>query len=202
MVAPIWSGQTVVCIASGPSLTQADCDYVRGRARVIAVNDGVQLAPWADVLYSSDRYWWPHYLASNAFDGPKYSVGSAPDRTDRFLKHPEISVLRHAGIDGLEMVDGLRTGRNSGYAALNLAVQMGASRVILLGYNMGPVGGQRHFFSGGISGDSPYQDFVKRFDTIAQPLRDLGVEVWNCTPESRLTVFPIVSLRDVLAEAA
>ena len=51
-------GGTVVCLASGPSLTTEDVAYVRGRATVIAVNDAVRLAPWADVLYSNDSTWW------------------------------------------------------------------------------------------------------------------------------------------------
>ena len=44
-------GGTIVCLATGPSLTQADVDAVRGQAdAVIAISDAVDLAPWADVL--------------------------------------------------------------------------------------------------------------------------------------------------------
>ena len=58
MVPRAWVDETAVCIASGPSLTQADVDYVRGKARVIVVNNGYLLAPWADVLYAADARWW------------------------------------------------------------------------------------------------------------------------------------------------
>jgi hypothetical protein len=54
---PVWAGETAVLVASGPSLCPSDVDRVRGRARVIAVNDGYRLAPWADVLYACDRRW-------------------------------------------------------------------------------------------------------------------------------------------------
>jgi len=41
----LWPGETFVCLASGPSLTQADVDYCRGKARVIAIKDVLHLAP-------------------------------------------------------------------------------------------------------------------------------------------------------------
>ena len=45
-VSRLWPGSTVVCIGSGPSLTPEDVAYVRGKARVIAINRSVDLAPW------------------------------------------------------------------------------------------------------------------------------------------------------------
>ncbi len=50
----LWPDATVVCIASGPSLTQSQVDYCRGKARVAVVNNNWEKAPWADVLYGAD----------------------------------------------------------------------------------------------------------------------------------------------------
>ena len=62
MKLPDWRGRTVVCIASGPSLTAEDCELVReSGCPVIVTNTTFRLCPWADMLYAFDRPWWNHY---------------------------------------------------------------------------------------------------------------------------------------------
>lgn len=197
----LWPNATVVCVAPGPSLTQSDCDLVRGRARVIAINHAIKLAPWADVLYSSDRTWWEQNHA-RPFDGLRYSVGSRVSVANPYLMCPAIQVLQNTGKDGLEKEPtGLRTGENSGHAAVNLAVHLGASRIVLLGYNMGFVGGVDHFYGGAHGSDKRYAQFRTNFLTLLQPLQEAGVELVNCTPNSRLP-WPVVDLRRLLNQEA
>ena len=52
-----YEDKTFVLVASGPSLTQEQVDYCRGKAKVIAVNDNYLMVPWADYLYFADRKW-------------------------------------------------------------------------------------------------------------------------------------------------
>jgi hypothetical protein len=203
----LWPGETIVCIATGPSANQADADFVRGRARVIAINDAHRLAPWADVLYSSDRQWWRHYKGVPEFQGMRYGIGSGVGKRNVFTELPNVRVLLNTGYNGLETSpNGLRTGRNSGYAAINLAVHFGAARIVLMGYNLGYAAGKAHFF-----GDHPpnltqreslYVGFRQSFEHLVAPLAALGVEVINCTPETGLATFPVRPLRDVLVSRA
>lgn len=202
----LWPGGTVVCLATGPSLTQDDCDYVRGRAHVIAVNDAHRLAPWADMLYSSDRRWWAHYKAVPSFEGLRYGIGTSPRLDNQVRGYPQIQVLKNTGYDGLELKPhGLRNGRNSGFAAVNLAVHTGAVRIVLLGYNMSYLGGKAHFFGNHPSRleqtEARYPSFRRLFATMVDPLKTLGVDVINCTEQTSLTAFPRRRLRDVLAVA-
>lgn len=202
-----WAGQTVACLATGPSLTREDCDALRDAGvKAIAINDAWRLAPWAHVLYSSDRLWWPHYKGVPEYRGRRYGLGSSPGKSNHFHAYPQISVLRNAGYDGLELrPDGLRNGRNSGYAAVNLAVHFGASRILLLGYNMGYPNGRAHFFGNhppGLSqNESLYAGFRAVFETMVEPLRARGVVVLNCTRNSSLTTFPCVELQAALNAA-
>lgn len=203
----LWAGETVACLATGPSLNRDDCEYVRGKCRVIAVNDAHRLAPWADVLYSSDRLWWPHYKGVPTFAGMKYGVGSGQRKSNQIRQCPDVRVLRNDGYSGISTdPTALRTGRNSGYSAVNLAVLFGASRILLLGYNMGYPGGKAHFFGNHPTGlpqhEYLYPSFRKSFDTMVQPLKELGVEVINCTEHTSLTTFPCARLRDVLLPVA
>ena len=68
------SPETAICIASGPSLTQEDVDYCRGRGRIYAVNDVYRLAPWADVLFACDLAWWKRYGPVLSFSGLRLST--------------------------------------------------------------------------------------------------------------------------------
>src|SRR5678815_3029451 len=135
----LWPGSTIVCIASGPRLTQADVDDVRGKARVIVVNDNYQKAPWADVLYAADSEWWKLHQGVPSFAGLKYSVDQAS------WIYPDVQILQNTGKDGFdERPTSLRTGQNSGYQAIHLAVHLGASLIVLLGYDMRDT--QNHWF--------------------------------------------------------
>lgn len=203
----LWPESTIACVATGPSLTESDCKYLRGKVPVIAVNDAHLLAPWADVLYSSDRQWWPHHKGVPKFQGLKYSVGSGMGKRNPFHHYPEITVLRNTGWTGLELdPSGLKTGKNSGYAALNLAVHLGATRVILLGYNLSHLHGRAHFFGNHHPSlqqtTALYPNFRRAFDTLVEPLKAAGVTVINCTKQTSLQAFPLGDLREVLEAVA
>jgi hypothetical protein len=196
-VPKLWPGGTVVCMASGPSLTQEDADYCRGKADgVIVVNTTYQRAPWADVLIASDVRWWNWHKGAKDFGGLKYA-------TSKHVRWSGVHVLKNTGPNGLETEPtGLRHGLNTGYRAVNLAYHFGASRILLLGYDMkrdmGP--GRLEHWHGDhpVPSRSAYPVFVKHFRSIAEPLKAAGIEVLNCTPGSALDCVPVADLRSVL----
>lgn len=210
MVPRLWPDSTIVCLASGPSVTRADVDYCRGKVPVIAVNDGCRWAPWADVLYSSDQRWMEYYHGHRVepadravaeivttFAGRKF--GCQPLKAP---KHWNVSVLLNTGERGIETDPcGVRTGRNSGYSAMNVARHLGAKRIVLVGYDMRN-GKTRHFF-----GEHPSRlrsstdpgTFIPFYQSLVKPLAQLGIEVVNCTPKSALRMFPSMSLAEALA---
>jgi hypothetical protein len=201
-----WPGSTVVCLATGPSLTAADVDYCRGKARVIAVNDAYRLAPWADALIGADASWWLTHRGVPSFAGEKWSVqhNTWGRIHERF---PDVKRLKNTGTHGIEThPSGLRNGGNSGYLALNLAVHYGAARIVLLGYDMGHrKGGKRHFFGnhpGAMDQQSPFAQFIRAYETAVRPLADLGISVVNCSRSTYLTCFPRAPLADALSVAA
>ena len=77
-VPALWgSDETAVCLGGGPSLAPQQVDTVRGKARVVAVNDAYRLAPWADVLYVCDHKWWGWHPAALDFAGEKVTYSKA-----------------------------------------------------------------------------------------------------------------------------
>jgi hypothetical protein len=213
----IWPLATVVILGGGPSLSAEQVAAVqqaraaRADVHVIAINEAYKLAPWADVLYFSDEgrfFAWNRDLPEfKAFRGLKVAIdGYRVPQT--YGNDPAIKVLRNLG-DGpglCELRDGLHTGRNSGFQAINLAVHLGASRIVLLGFDMKPAADGRTQWHR----NYPYADpadvyarvMLPHFPTLVDPLRRLGVEVINATPGSALTCFPRGELADVLKARA
>lgn len=199
-VPKLWPNSTVVCLGSGPSLTQADVDRCREHARVIAVNDTVRMAPWADVLYAADVKWWRRFAGVPGFRGFKYSImantGNRPTAQEEFR---DIRILRNTGTNGLELQpDALRTGCNSGYQAINLAVHFGARQILLLGYDMH---GDHFFGSHPDKTRPPFAMCLPLFPTLVAPLKAAGVSIVNCTPRSAITCFPMGTLDAELTQA-
>lgn len=206
----LWPGETFVILGGGPSLTPADVNYVRGKTRVIAVKEAVQLAPWADALYAADWYWWKFYQGMPSFTGLMYTTEvSTTDPTTgiRTTAPPQttwtgVTVLRNTGDEGLELdPSGIRTGHNSGYQAINVAVHLGAARIILLGFDLwhGPQG--QNWYTpplGYPKRQSQFPVFLQMFSTLAEPLKAAGVEVINCSRQTVLTAFPKMSLEEAL----
>jgi hypothetical protein len=184
----LWPGETVVILGCGPSLKAEAVNAVKGRARVIAINQSYQFAPWADLLYACDASWWQRHHGVPSFTALKYGLETGAKRW------PGVQTLQHTGKTGLELLPtSVKHGQNSGYQAINLAVHLGASRILLLGYDMRDPGRPQ---------ERKYLQWIENFATIVEPLRQIGVEVVNCTPSSALKCFPYQSIADALAVQA
>lgn len=200
MVLPEWCGETVFILGCGPSLEKTPVEKLRGKGRIIAINDSFIRAPWADVLYFADKPFWTQYQAQirTMFYG-KYLV-----TLDNQIEG--VKTLKNTGEQGLETDPcGLRTGGNSGYQAINLAYHFGVSRIILLGLDMSCAGHKIHWRERGgrpqtVHGYTQTIDhhMLPNFPTLVQPLQEAGVAVVNATPNSRLKVWPYLSLYDVV----
>jgi len=202
----LWPGATVAILASGPSLTREDVEFVRGKVPVIAINATYALAPWADVMYGADakvfRWYWKkgpagfEDLPLRACSSLKYSLTKGAE------VYGNVTILRRGQREGLSLNPAiLNTGDNSGYQAINFAVLAGASRILLLGYDMqkGPAGEEHWHADHPNHSRSPYQKFRVHFNGMIEPLKAAGVEVVNCSPRTALTCFPRMPLRKALA---
>ena len=190
--------ETIVCIASGPSLSMADVLQCRQRP-AIAINSSVIAAPGADWLLGGDLKWWRWFhktpLAAG-FGGHRVTA-----HRKAFDAYPEVTFLRPTGVEGYDPTPGcVRTGMNSGYVAIHFAAHLGATRILLLGYDMhADATGKHHWHAEHPDGSHPqYWRAVRHFETLVEPLQARGIEVLNCTPGSAVTAFPHVRLSAVL----
>jgi hypothetical protein len=169
-----------VVMATGPSLTADAVDSIRGKCTAIVVSDAYRLAPWADALVSADAAWWKANPDAMGFAGIKLG-----------LLHD------FQGVKGVEKMTAA-SGTNSGLLGIMAAVQLGAKRILLLGFDLHSPGD--HFFGkhqAPLKSTPPgrMEVFKKQFANY----RPRGVEIINCTPGTALHCYPKDSIENCLA---
>lgn len=196
--------ETVVCVATGPSLTVEQAELLKapraaGRIKVLGVNCAYQRAE-LDTLLAVDLQWWKRYHADVKARCP--DVETVSQDASAHKQFQLTTRVRGSARKGLGTHE-IHTGGNGGHAAVNLAFLWGARRIILLGYDMklGP-NGERHYHA-----DHPapciqtqlFEAWIRRFESTAKDLKRMGVEVLNTTPGSALPWFPMADLAAALA---
>ena len=124
-IKPIWYGKTVAVLASGPSMSAEVAEQLRAY-KCIAVNFTHDIAPWADMLVALDRN-MKIWNAAESFGGIKI-CGFESDLIDAFYIGAMHEAVRLSGTHRIEI-------RNSGLAAIRIAEQMGAAKIILAGFD-------------------------------------------------------------------
>jgi len=183
-------------MGSGPSLTADDVNMVVDarfldgpEIRILAVADAYKLAPTADVLYAPDARWW---------DWNQFALG-IPFRRYSLQQTNYAGVTRLApGIQrGIETdARFLATGGHGGWQAINLAAHLGASTIVLLGYDMhASAQGQHHFFGEHPDGSHVrYDRWLPLYDDLPGWLAPLGITIVNATRDTAIASIPRVDL--------
>ena len=167
--------------------------------------DAWRLLPWAEVMYGCDDRWWHAYNGVPEFRGEKWSAhGDASNNDKREVAEKYgVNLVRGAGNPGFSYDPELiHYGDNSGFQTLNLALLMGATYIVLVGYNMSNPGGKVHFF-----GDHPtplfnqhnFQQWVKHFTKAAETL-PAEVKIVNATWPTAITSFPCLPLEQAIED--
>lgn len=201
-----FQGQTIACIATGPSLTLQQVEAARQKGFVLfGCNNVWRDVPDLSLLYACNEGWWVQYWSddlakypaekwtTNRVAAKKYGLNWIDERDSTGLSR-DPSYVHH--------------GHGSGYTMLNLAHLMGAARVVLLGYDCKyapdyngtdhkPGSTPRHYFGEYPSAllhwpifslkDGVHVEMVKLYASVAM---QNSVEVVNCTPGSAIDCFP------------
>jgi len=183
----LWDGETVICVASGPSITDEDRETILDtRRKVIVVNRMWYSFRFADLLYAADGRWWKSSEAPQVGEFPGLRVTGSRDVAGSH----RVSIRHRQIYDDPAFIS---NGTNSGFQAMCLAVHLGASRVCLVGYTMGlGQGGEVHSHEDHVGlhnpGKSDFGRWLAAFAHAAPVLKAMGIQVVNCSP-SALTCF-------------
>lgn len=203
MIPPIFEGERVFIVAGGPSLRGFDFRRLAGKP-TIAINRAHEFLPTATVLWWSDWLYWTRNQDSLVAHGASYKATAVADYQLEQLP-PEELVHRYnfTGLTGFdENPANLRHGNNSSYAAMHLAVHLGARKLVLLGVDMRHAkDGTTHFHGGYESvhlAETLKDLMLPYFKTLAAPLAARKIEVLNASPDSALVVWPRCSIEEGL----
>jgi hypothetical protein len=199
-----WDGQTVAVLASGPSLTQQQLHAVSaarkaGKCKAVAVNATALALAHFDMVYAGDFLFWKHYIARIRQAQPNAELWTVDrNAAERF----QLNHIKGVNQPGLGAGNHIRLGGNSGYQAINLAVLLGAAKVLLLGFDMHAPAGRKHWHDDHphpMTQNQCFEEWLHKFEKLATDLEGEGIEVLNCTPGSALDCFAFSSIEQELA---
>jgi hypothetical protein len=190
----IHQGATIVVCGCGESLNELTEPE---RFITIGVNDvGRRFNPNYLVVVNP-----PHQFSDDRFN---YVQSSESDyiftQLDLGLANDNVVTFNLGSNGGTDLSDPnvLHYTQNSPYVALCLAVHTGATRIGLIGVDFT----DNHFFAP--TGTHPLLSQLavidEQYKHLYEAIRARGVEVFNLSPDSRLTAFPKLSLAEFTAE--
>jgi len=176
-----YRGRTVVCIASGPSLTEDDCELVKASEHpTTAVNLSFRRALWADMLFGMDAPFWQQYIdeVQSTFKGERWGYVRMPK---------EMGVIATKGAL-------YPTGwGNSGSYAISLNVVAKPMKIVLIGYDCKYADdGKRHWhedYPERMGNATTLSRWPYQFELVAKYARQHGVKVVNCSRSTALSCF-------------
>ena len=176
---------------------------------VIGVNMAFQIGNWIDMVFWGDKKWYltnRHKVA--AFKGlkvtchPYFTNGRFPNEG---IKHVLKDTVHSKGIS--QRPNSVAWNANSGSAAISIAAHMGATKIILVGFDMKlDVGFKQHWHSeygamnrkGATPKSLPFNRHLTGFPHIARDALRMGITIINACPDSAIACFPRMSVKDIL----
>ena len=205
--------QSVMNGTSSPSVYSSYMEQIYDK-HVIGINVAYLIGEWIDMVFFGDnKFFLNHKERLAVWPGLKVSCYAGIDKYD-WVKYLPRDARKRQGISSDPTT--VAWNCNSGAAAISVAVNAGAKRIFLLGFdmNLGDTGKQhwhtlyksktpvqplkphkgvvpkvRHL---------PFERHLRGFPAIARDAKLRGVEIINVCPTSAVTVFPRVNLKDVL----
>jgi hypothetical protein len=98
--------------------------------------------------------------------------------------------------------NGVASGQNSGYQAVNIAYLAGVKRILLLGYDIQPgPSKQMHWHPEHpvATQEAIFPSMLSNFGKLSPVLKAKGVEVINCTPGGALNCFKRESIDEAIS---
>lgn len=199
-----WRGECVAIVGAGPSAKSAGVEKLKDRIHVIAINESWRLCPWAEILYACEAEWW--LLRADAvkhFAGIKLMLAD-PRRTIPGIGTVKIPQQHNMWVNEFlfETPGVIGSGGHSGFQAINLAAQFGATGIALVAFDM-CAGGGVHWHGKHPSplrnpDDARFLEWRNTLDAQASKLTARGADVVNCSAISTLTAFPKVTIEQAL----
>ena len=181
---------------------------------VIGINAAFFLGSWVDAVFFGDGgFYRENKAAMDMF--PKLKITSSPhlkNKNYQGLKFLQNNTRHSVGIS--QKPGTVSWNLNSGAAAISLAYHFGVKKIYLLGFDMdlssaGVQHWHRHYSRNQVSSEKErkkkreaarktFKRHLEGFLAIEQDAKQLGLEIINVSPNSKIRNFERVKLSDVL----
>ncbi len=226
----IWEGGDVWILGGGPSVTKqfgipdkVVQDVVKGLSppsvyspymvpihdkHIIGINVAYLIGDWIDMVFVGDQaFFFKHIDGLAKFPGMKVTCHHMTEGYD-WVKYLVRDSRHGRGIsDNPKMVS---WNGNSGAAAISVAANAGAKRIILLGFDMKLDETKKQWWHNLYGRDPnakrspkkpwhmPFDRHLRGFPEIQKDARRRGIEIWNVSPDSAIREFPKMNLSEAL----
>lgn len=185
---------------ASPSLYSPYMEPIHNK-HVIGVNAAFLIGDWIDMCFFGDNSFFKCYYKQLArFPGLK--ITSQAKYIGEEVKW--IKVLPRNKKKPVGISDNPKTiswNSNSGAAAISIATNAGAKRIILLGFDMNLIDGRQWWhtvYGKPARKNLPFPRHMKGFPQIAKDAKKRGIEIINANPNSAVTEFKKVNVKDIL----
>lgn len=169
----------------------------------IGVNMAYRIGTWVDmVIWGDDGFWRREKSNLLQFSGLRVTCQNKLEVD----YHSVVKVLRrdprkHLGLSFKD--DVVCWNKNSGAAAINLAVLLGAKQIILLGFDMKLDADKnqhwhKYYASNVRTVAATFKMHLKGFPVIAEEAKKAGIEILNCNLDSGIDSFRKIELKDII----
>ena len=195
----IYQDKTIVIIGGGPSHIDIDLNLLHN-INFCTVNSSCrkvkEIVKEEDILYFTDNSWSERFedlvrewkgLVVTSNRNTKARLGNLVNRID-IVKLTEFMEIKSDYVQA-----------SSGHSAACLAVMLGAKRLCLVGFECQEIEGRTHGHDDYRQSDlNTFKRFLKGWTALKIGFEDKGIEVFNCTTNSRIEEFEYRSLEDAL----
>jgi hypothetical protein len=198
---------SVVSKATGPEAYSPFMSCIHHK-HVIGINMAYRIGNWIDIIFFGDNGFLlanKHQLAAH----PAIKVSCHPhSAVYPWIKFVDRDSRRTRGISPTRSK--VSWNGNSGAAAISLAVHLGATRIILLGFDMKMNdAGVSHWHDlydskemiktkGSQVYDLAFDRHLTGFPEIARDAKKHGITILNASPNSAITDFKKVNVKDII----
>ena len=169
---------TWALLAPGPSATAEQARKVQEAGIPVgAIGNAFQLVDSPAFIAATDSGWWRKYPEAKLRGCQTYAMHAVADCEQ--VRMPSFGTV------------------NSGVLGLEVATRLGATRILLLGFDMRGT----HFFgpyTNGLRNTAQHQrkQHLQQYERWGRANK--AVEVVNCTPGSAMACFPVARLEEIL----
>jgi hypothetical protein len=171
---------------------------LRNLVRVVAVNDAVLIAWFADIGFGADVKWWLSRYGVRSFPGLRVILYGNEAVGTNF----GCSMVTKGPSAGFSDVPGIvATNANSGDMAIQIANQYGPKKIVLIGFDMQPAAdGTRHFYG---DYEDPALQSEQDMRVWLHNLRDhtakaLSGKLINCTNGGAIDFLPTATIEQAI----